>query len=268
MAGKKKFKVTMDAIVSWGATVVIIGALFKIMHWPGGGIVISAGLLVEALLFFLMGFQPPHKDPKWEKVYPQLSDDFAGDLPDMGKAVKLNELEIKGNVGSGSAFPDLKIGDDFAAKVKEGLDNFSTKIASISNAADASVATADFANKISLASTKVEGLGQAAEKASTGVLEVAQASQASKEYHTQIVNLGKNISALNAVYELELQDSNVHLKTMNKFYQNLSETMHNFNESLDDSKQFKEEVGKLSKNLASLNAVYGNMLSAMNQPRA
>jgi gliding motility-associated protein GldL len=79
--------------------------------------------------------------------------------------------------------------------------------------------------------------------------------------------LAKNLSALNAVYELELQDSSAHLKSMNKFYQNLSLTMNNFNESMEDSKQFKDEVGKLAKNLSSLNAIYGNMLSAMNQPR-
>jgi gliding motility-associated protein GldL len=89
----------------------------------------------------------------------------------------------------------------------------------------------------------------------------------SKAYHDQVNSLARNLSALNAVYELELQDSSAHLKSMNKFYQNLSLTMQNFNESMDDSKQFKEEVGRLSKNLASLNAVYGNMLSAMNQPR-
>ena len=88
----------------------------------------------------------------------------------------------------------------------------------------------------------------------------------SRSYHDQINALAKNISALNAVYELELQDSSAHLKSMNKFYQNLSLTMQNFNESIEDSKQFKEEVSKLAKNLSSLNAIYGNMLSAMNQP--
>lgn len=265
MAEKKKFKITLDAIVSWGATVVIIGALFKIMHWPGGGVVISVGLLVEAALFFIMGFQPPHKDPKWEKVYPQLSEDYAGDLPDMNKPVKLNELEIKG--GGGAGLPDLQIGDDFVAKIKQGLDNFSDKISAISNVADASVATAEFTDKIKDVSVKVADLGEAFNQASEGVKEVANASASSKEYHEQITKLGRNISELNGVYELELQDSSAHLKSMNKFYKNLSETMQNFNESLEDSKQFKEEVGKLSKNLSSLNAVYGNMLSAMNHPR-
>ncbi len=266
MAQKKKFKITLDAIISWGATVVIVGAMFKILHLPGGAIVIGIGLTVEAILFFVMGFVPPHKDPKWEKVYPQLSEDFVGSPIDMNKPVKLNELEIKGSTGGG--FPDLKIGDDVTAKIKEGLENFSNKVAAISNSADASIATKEFAENIKSASTKATGLGTAFDQAITGVTSISAAAEGSKEYHNQINNLGKNISALNAVYELELQDSSAHLKSMNKFYQNLSQTMSNFNESMDDSKQFKEEVAKLSRNLSSLNAVYGNMLSAMNQPRA
>ena len=269
MAQKKKFKITLDAIISWGATVVIIGAMFKILHLPGGAIIIGIGLGTEALLFFIMGFVPPHKDPKWEKVYPQLSEDYVGDLPDMNKPVKLNELEIKGGAaGGGSFLPDLKIGDDVTAKIKEGLENFSNKVSAISNAADATVTTNEFAGKLKEASAKAGNLSVAFDQAAAGITEIAQSVQPSKEYHNQINNLGKNISALNAVYELELQDSSAHLKSMNKFYQNLAATMQNFNESLEDSKQFKEEVGKLSKNLSSLNAVYGNMLSAMNQPRA
>lgn len=267
MAQKKKFKITLDAVISWGATVVIIGAMFKILHLPYGAIIIGVGLTVEALLFFIMGFVPPHRDPHWEKVYPQLSPDYIGDLPDMNKPVKLNELEIKGNSNSGG-LPDLKIGDDIIAKIKEGLDNFSNKVGAISNAADASIATNEFAANVKTAANKASGLSSAFDIATSGVADIASAAQGSKEYHNQVNNLGKSISALNAVYELELQDSSAHLKSMNKFYQNLSLTMSNFNESMDDSKQFKEEVAKLSRNLSSLNAVYGNMLSAMNQPRA
>jgi len=80
--------------------------------------------------------------------------------------------------------------------------------------------------------------------------------------------MAKNLSALNAVYELELQDSSNHLKSMNKFYKDMEVTMQNFTESVDGSQQFKAEVTQLAKSLSSLNAVYGNMLSAMNQPRA
>lgn len=270
MAHKKNLieKLPMDKIISWGAAVVIIGAMFKILHLEGGEIIIGVGLGTEALLFFMMGFMPAHKEPHWEKVYPQLAEGFAGNSIDMSKPVKLNELEIKGGGGGGAGIPDLKISDDAIAKIKEGLENFSNKVGSISKAADASLATEDFVTNIKTASGKVNGLGVAFDQATAGVATITTATEGAKEYNNQINNLGKNISALNAVYELELQDSSAHLKAMNKFYSNLSQTMANFNDSMDDSKQFKEEVTKLSKNLSSLNAVYGNMLSAMNQPRA
>ena len=154
------------------------------------------------------------------------------------------------------------------SKIKDGLDNFTNKVGSISKSADLTIATQEFSDNLKTASSKATHLSAAFDQASVGIAEISKSSEGSKEYNNQVNNLGKNISALNAVYELELQDSSAHLKSMNKFYQNLSQTMSNFNESLADSKQFKDEVAKLSKNLSSLNAIYGNMLSAMNQPRA
>jgi gliding motility-associated protein GldL len=79
--------------------------------------------------------------------------------------------------------------------------------------------------------------------------------------------MAKNLSALNAVYELELQDSSNHLKSMNRFYQDMANTLKNFNESTNDAKQFRDEISRLAKNMSTLNSIYGNMLSAMNQPR-
>ncbi|TAF45117.1 MAG: gliding motility protein GldL [Sphingobacteriales bacterium] len=268
MAQKKKFKFTLDTIISWGASVVIIGAMFKILHLPGGSIIIGIGLGTEALLFFMMGFVAQHKEPKWETVYPQLSEDYVGELPNMQKAVKLNELEFKGAGESKAFLPDLKIGDDVVSKIKEGLENFSNKVGSIASSADATITTNEFAGKLKEATAKAGNLNNAFDAATVGITAIAGAAEGAKEYHNQVNSLGKSISALNAVYELELQDSSAHLKSMNKFYANLSLTMQNFNESMEDSKQFKDEVGKLAKNLTSLNAVYGNMLSAMNQPRA
>jgi gliding motility-associated protein GldL len=269
MAQSSKFKFSLDTIISWGASVVIIGAMFKILHLPGGSLVIGIGLATEAVLFFIMGFVNQHKEPKWENVYPQLSADYKGELPNMNKPVKLNELEFKGSGNSSNSFlPDLKIGDDIVSKIREGLENFSNKVGSISSSADATITTNEFAGKLKEASQKVTGLNAAFDQATSGVTAIATAADGAREYNNQVNSLGKNISALNAVYELELQDSSAHLKSMNKFYANLSMTMQNFNESMDDSKQFKEEVGRLAKNLTSLNAVYGNMLSAMNQPRA
>ena len=160
---------------------------------------------------------------------------------------------------------DAKIGPELINSLGEGLKTFGDKVSTISKVADAGAATQEFTSKLKAASTSYDNLNAAFSKASAGLNEFAGSNVDSKAYHEQVTNLAKNLSALNAVYELELQDSSTHLKSMNKFYQNLAVTMQNFNESMDDSKQFKDEVSRLAKNLASLNSVYGNMLSAMNQ---
>ena len=75
---------------------------------------------------------------------------------------------------------------------------------------------------------------------------------------------GKNLAALNANYELQLQDSANHLKQTSRFYDGIHALMENLNSSMEDTKKYKDEVAKLARNLSSLNTVYGNMLSAMN----
>jgi gliding motility-associated protein GldL len=264
MAGKKQ-SIGINNIVSWGATVVIIGLLFKIQHWQGATWFITIGLGTEAVLFFLLGFQYDAVEVDWTRVYPELRDDFQGELPK--SSVKIDNSKFSNTAALDKMMADAKIGPELISSLGEGLKTFGDKVTSISKVADTGAVTQEFTNKLKAASTSYDNLNVAFSKASASISEMASSNVDTKAYHDQVSNLAKNLSALNAVYELELQDSSTHLKSMNKFYQNLSATMQNFNESMDDSKHFKEEVGRLAKNLASLNAVYGNMLSAMNQPR-
>ncbi len=279
MAGKFASRdAKLHFATSVGASIVIVGALFKILHLGGqwGSIMIGVGLGVEAALFLLLGFFPPHPDVEWEKVYPQLRKD--------GQPTPLDAIPQAGSGGGGSTgaldkLVNEKIGSELIESLGNGLRTFGDKVATISNVADASLATTEFTTKVKDAATELtssvkdaaSGLGNmnaAFGKATEQLAELGNSNADSKAYHEQVNNLAKNLSALNAVYELELQDSSAHLKSMNKFYQNLALTMGNFNDSMEDSKMFKEEVGKLAKNLSSLNAIYGNMLTAMNQPRA
>jgi len=265
MAGKKQ-PYGINNVVSWGATVVIIGLLFKIQHLPFGGLFISIGLGAEAILFFILGFQREEVEIDWTKAYPELAHDYTGELP---KAAA--RPAISGGVSTTAALDKMleeaKIGPELVGSLAEGLRTFGDKVNSISKVADAGEATTAFTTKVKQATDSYDKLSSSFEKASGNLLELANTNVDSKAYHDQVNSLAKNLSALNAVYELELQDSSAHLKSMNKFYQNLSLTMNNFNESLEDSKQFKDEVGRLAKNLSSLNAIYGNMLTAMNAPR-
>ncbi|MGJ1485896.1 gliding motility protein GldL [Sphingobacterium multivorum] len=155
-----------------------------------------------------------------------------------------------------------KLDDNFT-----GLRDFSEKVSVMNKLSDVSLATEEFTNKLRTATSKFDNLSLAFEKASQNLVAMSNTSGDTSNYHEQVKSLTTNLSQLNAMYERELRDSASHLQSMNKFYENLRFTMQNFNESLDDSKAFKDEVGKLAKNLNALNAIYGNMLSAMNQPR-
>ncbi|QQL50072.1 type IX secretion system motor protein PorL/GldL [Mucilaginibacter ginkgonis] len=264
MAGKKKSKFGVGNFVSFGAVVVIIGLLFKIQHWEYASTFITIGLGTEALLFFVLGLQPEAVEIDWAKAYPELADDYDGEPV---KRVAPPVAATGNTAALDKMLSDAKIGPELISSLGDGLRTFGDKVANISKVADAGEATNDFATKIKAAGNSYDRLGAAFEKATANINELASTDTDSKAYHEQVNNMAKNLAALNAVYELELQDSSAHLKAMNKFYSSLASTMQNFNESLDDSRQFKDEVGKLSKNLASLNAIYGNMLTAMNQPR-
>jgi len=267
MAGKKQ-PYGINNVVSWGATVVIVGLLFKIQHWPYGGFFISLGLGMEAFLFAILGFQRETTDIDWTRAYPELSDEYKGELPVASSRAAVGTGSYSNTAALDKMMAEAKIGPELIQSLGEGLRTFGDKVSAISRVTDAGNATVAFTDKVKTATESYDKLSVAFEKASANLAEMAGSSIDSKNYHEQVNNMAKNLSALNAVYELELQDSSNHLKAMNKFYTDMEGTMQNFNESVDGSQQFKVEVDKLAKNLSSLNAVYGNMLSAMNQPRA
>jgi len=267
MAVKKK-PYGIDNIVSWGATVVIIGLLFKIQNWQYGELFITIGLSAEALLFFSLGFQREEivQTYDWSRVHPELREDFDGELP------KSPKREVIGDGFSNTAaldkmLADAKIGPQLIGSLADGVRTFGDKVNSISRVTDAGDATVAFTNKVKQATLSYDKLNTAFENASGNLEEIAKTNIDSKTYHDQVSKMTKNLAELNAVYELELRDSSNHLKSMNGFYQDMSTTLQNFNASAGDAKQFKDEIARLSKSISSLNAIYGNMLSAMNQPR-
>ena len=251
------YKKLMAKVYGIGAAIVIIGALFKILHLAFANELLIVGLTTEALIFFLSAFEKPHEEYDWTLVYPEL----AG----MEAHSKAHKSSNNGSVSQqlDQMLEDAKIGPELIESLGNGLRTFGDKVATISNVTDASTSTNEFANKLKSATKSVDELSAAYLQASSSLSEIASSSSDSKVYHEQVQLLAKNLSSLNAMYELELQDSNNHLKTLSKFYGNVAETMQSFSDSLADAKSFKDEVGKLTKNLSSLNAVYGNMLSAM-----
>jgi len=126
--------------------------------------------------------------------------------------------------------------------------------------------TDEYTKKVRSAAESLDKINVAYGNTVEAISAMSGATADAKEYHMQVQNVTKNLGALNAVYEMELQDANTHLKSMNQFYGTLSHAMENMTQAGKDTEQFQKQVADLTGNLTSLNRVYGNMLNAMRTP--
>lgn len=262
----------MPKIYGIGASVVIAGAMFKILHWPGAALMLGLGLSTEAVIFFLSAFEPKSKEPDWSKVYPELAEDFDG--PARSRTQKNiqqgDSVTQKLDAMMGSA----KIGPELLDSLGKGMRTLADSTMKMSKLGDVAQSTESYnvelknatGNISKMNKTYVESVNSMMEMANASkgaTAELSNASKEAKEYHNQVQSVTKNLGALNAVYEMELNDANSHIKNMNKFYSNLTKTMESISQASDDTEKFKAEIGKLTTNLTKLNSIYGGMINAM-----
>jgi len=249
------FKKVMSKVYGFGASVVIVGALFKIMHWPGANPMLIIGLGTEALIFALSAFEPLHKEIDWTLVYPELAG-IEGEGDDRNKGTISQQLD--------KMLEESKVGPELISSLGNGLKSLSDQVGNLKDLSSAAVATDAYAKNVAQAAQTVTGLNSSYAKAVEAMNGLVSASEGSKEYGNQIEKMTKNLASLNSVYELEIKESNSHLKTINDFVGNLSKVAGTLADTQGQAESYKNEIGKLSKNLTALNNVYGNMLSAMN----
>ena len=250
------FKKIMAKVYGFGAAVVIVGALFKIMHWPGANPMLILGLGTEAMIFFISAFEPLHKETDWSLVYPELAGIDSDNDKNKNKGTVSQQLD--------KMLEEAKVGPDLINSLGNGLKSLSENVNDLKDLSHAAAATDKYTKNVEQASTSLENLSGSYNKAYDAMTGLASASQGSKEYGEQIDKMTKNLASLNSVYELEIAESNNHLRSINEFVGNLSKVVNSLAETQDHTETFKNEMGKLSNNLSSLNNVYGNMLAAMN----
>ena len=256
----KSFKKFMARLYGWGASIVIVGALFKIQHWPLSGFFLVLGLGTEAIIFFFSAFEPPHEEVDWSLVYPEL----AG-MEDEDSHSRKDRKSKKDPVAQqlDRLMADAKIGPELIESLGTGLRSISDSTSKLADLSNATVATEDYVQNVSKASRSIGEMTNSYTRAAQAVEQLSSSTEEVRVYKDQVVTAGKNLAALNAVYELQLQDSNEHLKQTSKFYDGINELMSNLSSSLDDTKKYRDQVSMLATNLSQLNTVYGNMLSAM-----
>ena len=253
--GSKKWKLFMAKLYGIGAAVVSVGALFKIEHWPGSSLLLIIGLSTEALIFFFSAFEPPHEEPDWSLVYPELATGEHGSGHGAGHSKSNKSLTEQLD----SMLEEAKIEPELIASLGEGMRSLSTQAGQLNDIADVSGASKEYAGSLRTASSKVGELTEtyrAASETLTGLTSHAADGNSAGE---SLRRMSENLNSLNGMYELQLQE----LEKSRQLYSGISSLLENLQDSVEDTKMYKENIAELAKNLRTLNTVYSNMLNAM-----
>lgn len=241
----------VDVGVSFGAALVIWGALRKITHAADADMWLWIGLTTEAIIFTVYGIL--------YAVYPAVKDNSH----DEEQFSVAGAQSRAGFAAMDKMMLEADITPDTMKKLGDGFKQLNTTVIGLGGITDTVAATGEFAAKTREVTGTLDKVKDAYTTAASSVGAFNTATEGAKQFHDQIQVLTKNLSSLNTIYELELQESNNHLKALNNFYGKLSETSASMLNSAEDAKKVQEQIGSLANNLGKLNGIYGNMITAM-----
>ncbi len=281
--GSRRGKIIMGYVYGWGAAVVMVGALFKLQHWPYSGYFLTAGLLTEAFIFFLSAFEKPFEVPDWGKVYPELRADYDGEVV---------QTSVR-RQSQGATFEELlsnsELSPELLGRLGEGLANLSNTAQGIQDISSATVATDGYVKNIQTASMSIGTLAENNNKANeqitnavnnlvqsynsasktyeeaTGSIQnnILSVGQSSKEYSDNLKKLNQSLMSVSDGLNQQIKGSEEHFKALHHYSDDIKRMNELLSQSTSELAKYKENAQQLNKNLEELNAVYGNMLNAM-----
>ena len=279
----KGFKTFMSRLYGWGASVVILGALFKINHYPGADIMLIIGLGTESVIFFFSAFETPPVDPDWSLVHPELAHLYHpgkdGGKPSPKPSPKTGSLTQELD----KMLADAKVGPELIQSLGDGLRKFSDNASHLAKVSSAAVASDEFFNNMKNASASVSKLSESSNKASE-LME--QDAEATKEFVNNLRSASQKVAGLTSVYDEASQSIKAELGSTTEFAQAIKQATQSANllsqnyaqsaeqiaksaQMLDltkiDGDDYNEQLKKISGNLSALNTVYEMQLKGLNE---
>ncbi|MCR5589046.1 MAG: gliding motility protein GldL [Bacteroidales bacterium] len=266
----KAYKNFMAKLYGWGAAVVIVGALFKIMHWPGANVMLIAGMGTETIIFFLSAFEPPHKEWDWSLVYPELAgmvEDNPLELDENGKPVESKDpLSAKLD----KMLEEANITPELMDRLGQGMQNLAESANALNNMANVTTATDKFVSNMDNVAGQagkllesMQGAPEAVSTLSAIYRETAESLGGEVSYVEEMKKMSASLSSINAMYEMQIKNASTQMTLNKEFEEKMSTMLNNFSDSAEGITKYKEQVDALTRKVAELNNVYGNMLAAM-----
>jgi len=265
----RRYKNFMAKLYGIGASVVIIGALFKINHYAGANEMLIIGLSTEALIFFFSAFEPPHVEPDWSLVYPQLAGMYGNDPVE-------RELEAKGTASKklDQMFQEANIDKQTLERLGQGLKSLSDNAAQMGKISNAVVATNEYVDNINTAAKSASNLAGSYQKASEVLNKDANASV---EYIQNMKSASDSASKLSSAYDKAADLIHTEMKSTEEFTHSIQSAAHSAKQltetyshsanlikqsanALDfgsvDGEAYSKQLQQIAKNMAALNTAY------------
>lgn len=286
----EKGKRVLNFCYSWGASIVIIGALFKLLHLPYGNQILFIAMTIEALVFFISAFEKPGNEYHWEEVFPVLKSKNPMDRPDFIGHSGRNILNSPENMEDDSSTGGLNIGvtqpvnkvpdlgldlsDQDTKTLSESIKKLSGAADQISKMAELTEATQKYLEQLNSMSGNMERFSQVTNSL-TDVSDTLLNSykcitdnsdginQNSRGYVQQMEMLNRNISGLNTIYEIQLKSISSQIESIEHINGGLNRIRDMYEGSVVDSSVFRNETEKMTRQLTELNQVYTRLLQAM-----
>lgn len=246
---------------SIGAAIVIWGALFKILHLPGGSLLLCIGMGTEIAMFILTAFDRPPREYAWEDVFPVLDTKNAEDRPDFSHSNTLPQggVAISDDLQTGVvpqvAVPQisgeqLAQGEEIAQASREYLEGMQGIAEQLKTLNETTRALND------VSSTLLNSYQAITENSET-------ISANSKGYVSQMEDLNRNIAGLNTIYEIQLKSISSQLESIDRVNRGLKDIRDMYEKSAMESSRYCEETEKMARYMKQLNSVYEKMITAM-----
>ena len=247
----------------FGASVVIVGALFKIMHWPGAGPMLCAGMFTEAILFALSALEKPHKEWHWSLAFPELE----------GHDEKEKESKKSKKLVPEIVEPNALVEEE-VKKLSEGIKRLNETAGQLGAVSTASLVTDTYVNNLAKASDAAGAFASSQKtlKESSDTLvasyqdissSINLASKGSQDFASQIDGVNRNISTINSVFELQVKSVNEQNEALKSLTDSVNKIEDSLSSSAQQAEEYKQQIIVLAQQLKSLNSVYGNMLNAL-----
>ena len=266
---------------SIGAAIVIWGALFKILHLPGGNTLLSVGMGTEVLMFILTAFDRPPREYRWEEVFPALDPDREGDRDAAGDEgvfigrqaglPRVSEAEARRAAGIPS---DINLSENDSRSLSESIAKMAAASDQLSRMAELTTATQRYLDQMGAIAAEMQHLREttaALNNVSDVLLESYRAitenseniTRSSAGYVEQMQDLNRNIGGLNTIYEIQLKSISSQLDSIDRVNRGIKDIRDMYEKSAGQSARYCEETEKMARYMQQLNSVYEKMITAM-----